>query len=95
MRQIALYDTTLRDGMQAEGVSFSLQDKLLIIHGMMDDNVLFQDSVRLIQKLIDAGKDFDVMVYPKDVHGFHRDETQIDFYRRIAEYFQNHLGRAK
>ena len=30
MEKIKLYDTTLRDGMQAEGVSFSLQDKLLI-----------------------------------------------------------------
>ncbi len=69
-----------------------LKDHLLIIHGMLDDNVLFQDTVRLTQKLVDAGKDFEVMIYPKDVHGFFRDETQVDFYRRIAEYFKKHLG---
>lgn len=69
-----------------------LKDHLLIIHGMQDDNVLFQDTVKLTQKLVEAAKDFDVMIYPKDVHGFLRDETQVDFYKRIAEYFKKQLG---
>ncbi len=47
----------------------NLQGKLLLIHGTMDDNVHIQNSVQFIDALQKAGKQFDLMVYPKSRHG--------------------------
>ena len=69
-----------------------LKGQLLIIHGMQDDNVLFQDTVQLVQKLLEANKPFDVMFYPKDGHGISRDESRKDVMKRIARFFQRHIG---
>jgi dipeptidyl-peptidase-4 len=46
-----------------------LHGRLLLIHGMLDDNVHFQNTVQLIERLQAAGKTFDVMIYPRDQHG--------------------------
>lgn len=71
--------------------SVNLQDRLLIIHGMVDNNVLFQDAVQLTEKLIQEGKTFDHMFYPQESHGFIRDETWIDALRRTTELFDRYL----
>ena len=70
-----------------------LRRPLLILHGMVDDNVHFQDSVQLIQKLIELGKTdyFDVMFYPKENHAFTRAESWTDEYERILRFFDKHL----
>ncbi|HEX8775760.1 MAG TPA: alpha/beta fold hydrolase [Pyrinomonadaceae bacterium] len=70
-----------------------LRRPLLILHGMVDDNVHFQDSVQLIQKLIELGKTdyFDVMFYPKESHAFTRPESWTDEYERILRFFDQHL----
>jgi dipeptidyl-peptidase-4 len=44
--------------------------KLFLIHGDMDDNVHFQNSIYLISKLEDAGKTFEFMLYPEGRHGW-------------------------
>lgn len=69
-----------------------LQGRLLMIHGMQDDNVLFQDTVQMTQKLIEAGKDFDVMFYPKDDHSIGRDDSRVHIHRKIYEYLYEWLG---
>jgi dipeptidyl aminopeptidase/acylaminoacyl peptidase len=70
-----------------------LRRPLLILHGMVDDNVHFQDSVQLVQKLIELGKTdyFDVMFYPKESHAFTRPESWTDEYERILRFFDRHL----
>jgi dipeptidyl aminopeptidase/acylaminoacyl peptidase len=75
-----------------------LRRPLLILHGMVDDNVHFQDSVQLIEKLIELGKSdyFDVMFYPKENHAFVRPESWTDEYERILRFFDAHLqGESK
>ncbi len=47
-----------------------LKGKLLIIHGTVDDNVHLQQSIQLISKLQEEGKDFEMMVYPGGRHGW-------------------------
>jgi dipeptidyl aminopeptidase/acylaminoacyl peptidase len=71
--------------------SNNLQDHLLVIHGMVDNNVLFQDAVQLTEKLIKEGKSFEHMFYPQESHGFIRDQTWIDALRRTTEWFDRYL----
>jgi dipeptidyl aminopeptidase/acylaminoacyl peptidase len=71
--------------------SGGLKNPLLIVHGIVDDNVLFQDSVQLTEKLIHEGKDFSQIYYPEESHGFVRDETLIDAFRRTAGWMDRYL----
>jgi len=63
----------------------NLTGKLLIIHGMMDDNVHLQNSVQLADALQKANKPFEMMFYPQARHGIggaHYLKLQLDFIRR-------------
>ncbi|MEP7361692.1 MAG: S9 family peptidase [Acidobacteriota bacterium] len=71
--------------------SIGLKNPLLIIHGMVDSNVLFQDAVQLTEKLIQEGKTFEHFYYPQEDHGFVRDETLQDAFRRTGEFLERHL----
>jgi dipeptidyl aminopeptidase/acylaminoacyl peptidase len=69
----------------------NLQGHLLITHGMLDDNVFFQDAVQLTQKLIENKKDFEIMIYPKENHGFYLQTSWLDQYKRIWKWFEQYL----
>jgi len=69
-----------------------LQDALLICHGVIDDNVLFEDSMRLYQRLIELHKDnFSMSPYPLDRHGFANADSWLDEYKRIDRLFESNL----
>jgi dipeptidyl aminopeptidase/acylaminoacyl peptidase len=69
-----------------------LSDALLICHGVMDDNVLFADSMRLYERLIELHKDnFTLSPYPLDRHGFSNADSWLDEYKRISSLFEAHL----
>jgi dipeptidyl aminopeptidase/acylaminoacyl peptidase len=69
-----------------------LRDPLLICHGVIDDNVLFEDSMRLYQRLIELHKDdFTLSPYPLDRHGFTNADSWLDEYKRIYRLFEAHL----
>jgi len=75
--------------------SHNLRDPLLILHGMVDVNVQFQDVVRLSQRLIEAGKeDWELAVYPVEDHGFTEPSSWADEYRRIYKLFETYLREA-
>jgi dipeptidyl-peptidase-4 len=60
----------------------NLHGKLLIVHGLMDDNVHIQNTVQLVQELQKAEKDFEVMIYPRARHpifGKHYRRLLFDF----------------
>lgn len=68
------------------------QGKLLICHGMIDDNVHFQDVVRLAQRLIELGKEnWELAVYPLESHGFREASSWTDEYKRIYKLFRETL----
>jgi len=69
-----------------------LQDRLLIAHGMIDDNVFFRDSVLLTQRLIELHKDnWSIAPYPLERHGFVHADSWLDEYRRIHALFEDTL----
>ena len=61
-------------------------------HGMVDDNVLFYDTVRLAQRLIELRKEnWEVAFYPAERHSFQHATSWADEYRRILKLFEENL----
>ena len=68
------------------------EGNLLMLHGMVDRNVHFQDVVRLSQRLIELKKEnWELAVFPMEGHGFQESSSWTDEYRRIYELFQETL----
>jgi dipeptidyl aminopeptidase/acylaminoacyl peptidase len=69
-----------------------LKGQLLICHGMVDTNVHFQDTVRLVQRLIELRKEnWELAVYPAENHGFVEPTSWADEYKRILALFERAL----
>jgi len=68
-----------------------LKGKLLITHGAIDDNVHLQNSMQLISKLQDEGKEFELMIYPGNRHGIrgakgrHNQQLGLNFWRKCFD----------
>ena len=75
-------------------ISFAegLKGKLLVVHGSGDDNVHYQGTERLVNRLVELGKRFDLMVYPNRTHGISEGAgTSLHVQSLIARYFLEHL----
>ena len=60
---------------------------------MIDDNVLFEDSVRLYQRLLELHKhDVELAPYPLERHSFTHADSWLDEYTRIDRLFESRLG---
>ncbi|RDI99051.1 S9 family peptidase [Dyella solisilvae] len=69
-----------------------LQDPLLMQHGLIDDNVLTSDTIRLYQRFIELHKNnFWMSLYPMERHGFVHPDSWYDEYRRIDELFNTYV----
>ena len=68
-----------------------LKGKYLLIHGSGDDNVHVQNSMRMIQALIDADKQFEWMIYPDKNHGIYGGNTQNHLYSKMTNFILNNL----
>jgi dipeptidyl aminopeptidase/acylaminoacyl peptidase len=68
-----------------------LADPLLLLHGLRDDNVFAQDTLRLVEQLIVLGKDFELMVYPSQGHAYDSGPHWLDQYERIESFLRQHL----
>ncbi len=66
----------------------NLQGKLLLAHGLLDDNVPPTNTFLMVQALIEAEKDFDLVVFPEARHGFGNSRY---FMKRRWDYFVEHL----
>jgi dipeptidyl-peptidase 4 len=69
----------------------SLKRPFLLMHGMADDNVLFENSLALIQAFQEESIPFDLMVYPGRAHGLRGQGTQLHVFRSIANFFDRNL----
>jgi dipeptidyl aminopeptidase/acylaminoacyl peptidase len=73
-------------------VAEGLKGALLICHGMVDTNVHFQDSVRLVQRLIELRKEnWTFAPYPVENHSFTQASSWADEYKRILALFEDNL----
>jgi dipeptidyl-peptidase-4 len=68
-----------------------LEGRLLLVHGMQDDNVLLRNSTALVQRLVEAGKDFAMMFYPDQRHGYAR-ASGSHKERLVVEYLLENLS---
>lgn len=83
-----------REGYRAANVleySQGLKGRLLLVHGTGDDNVHPQNTMQLVEHLIAAGKQFDLMLYPNRNHRISGGNTSHHLYRMITHYFEEHL----
>jgi len=64
---------------------------LLVLHGTADVNVPFLESLKLVDELTKNRKEFDFVVYPGELHYFHREHVLRDFFRRVEEFFDRNL----
>jgi dipeptidyl-peptidase-4 len=69
----------------------SIEGKLLLVHGLIDENVHFRHTARLINALIRARKPYDLLLFPDERHGPRRQADRIYLEERIAAFFQQHL----
>jgi dipeptidyl aminopeptidase/acylaminoacyl peptidase len=71
-----------------------LSRPLLILHGTADVNVPYVESVRLIDRLLGARKQFDFMMYPGEFHYFQRAHVLRDAWQRVDRFFAANLNRS-
>lgn len=69
-----------------------LKSPLLLVHGMADDNVLFTNTTRLIDALVNRDVQFELMTYPGAKHGLSSRAQQRHVYGLIEAFFKKHLG---
>ncbi|MXZ87588.1 MAG: S9 family peptidase, partial [Dehalococcoidia bacterium] len=68
-----------------------LAGKLLLVHGMVDENVHFRHTARLITALTAAQKPYDIQIFPEERH-MPRDAAGLEYMeRRLLSYFEEHL----
>lgn len=72
-----------------------LKGDYLLIHGTADDNVHYQNALDLITALVDADKDFDLMVYPNKNHSIYGGNTRLHLYRKMTKFLLKSLEPGK
>jgi dipeptidyl-peptidase-4 len=69
----------------------NMRGKLLLVHGLMDENVHFRHSARLINRLIANGKDYDLLLFPDERHSPRRLRDRIYLEQRLGDFLVRHL----
>ncbi len=65
---------------------------VLLVHGDDDRNVPFAETVELVEKLRELGVEHELLILPDEVHGFLRQASWLEVFRRSAAFFERHLG---
>jgi len=71
----------------------ALRGHLLVVHGMVDENVHFRHTARLITALIEAGKPYEAVLFPEERHMPRRAADLVYLERRLVEFLLRHLGQ--
>ncbi len=68
-----------------------LHGALLLVHGTSDDNVHFQNTIQMIDALIKAGKQFQLMIYPNKTHSIAGKDARVHLFTMIEDHFEREL----
>lgn len=68
-----------------------LKGNFLLVHGSGDDNVHVQNSMQMIEALIQADKQFDWLIYPDNDHGIYGGNTRFHLYTKMTDFILNNL----
>ena len=68
-----------------------LKGKYLLIHGSGDDNVHVQNTMRMVEALVQANKQFEWMIYPDKNHGIYGGNTSRHLYEKMTTFIENNL----
>jgi dipeptidyl-peptidase-4 len=68
-----------------------LKGNYLLIHGTGDDNVHYQVSMNLVNKLVEEGKQFDTFFYPDKAHGIGGYNTRIHLFTMMTKFLEEKL----
>ena len=93
-RYVGLPQTDSAAYFDASAINFAegLKGNLLLVHGTGDDNVHFQGTEQLINKLVSLNKPFQMMAYPNRTHGiFEGRNTSAHVYNLLTTYLREHL----
>lgn len=68
-----------------------LRGKYLLIHGSADDNVHYQNTMEMVNALVNANKQFDLFIYPDKNHGIYGGYTRLHLYNKMTDFIINNL----
>ncbi|OUS11852.1 S9 family peptidase [Nonlabens dokdonensis] len=68
-----------------------LKGKYLLVHGSADDNVHVQNTMRMVEALVQANKQFDWAIYPDKNHGIYGGNTRIHLYNKMTSFIKENL----
>jgi dipeptidyl-peptidase-4 len=90
-RYMGMPDENLNGYKESSVMSYvpEIEGKLLLVHGLVDENVHFRHTARLINSLNGAGKHYDLLVFPEERHMPRRIEDRAYMERRILEFLQD------
>jgi dipeptidyl-peptidase-4 len=72
-----------------------LEGDFLLVHGSADDNVHAQNTMRLVEALVQADKDFDWALYPDKNHGIYGGNTRLHLYKKMTRFIKETIGTPK
>ena len=70
-----------------------LEGRLLLVHGMADDNVHFRNTAEYSEALVQAGKQFDMQIYTNRNHSIYGGNTRRHLFNRMLSFWQQQLGK--
>ena len=68
-----------------------LKGKYLLVHGSGDDNVHVQNTMRMVEALVQANKEFDWAVYPDKNHGIYGGNTRLHLFTKMTNFIKENL----
>ena len=84
--------TPISDANMRDWFRDKLKGDYLLIHGSSDDNVHLQNTMRMVEALVQANKQFEWAIYPDKDHGIYGGNTRLHLYKKMTNFLSKTLG---